>query len=136
MFKFSPFLIALALQMLIHSQSRSEVLLSCAEPRGKIFVIGQGQFDDGFSGGNFQLVRDGANFDIFINDVSGTRSARADGATVVATEMSEGAMTILAAYPKALETFLFDISSKTMLMTSMKISTGPRRAGIYLAECE
>jgi len=105
-------------------------------PKGTIFVIGQGTFDDGISGGNFQLVRDESDFDIFISDAAGTRSAKADGATVIATEFSADAATIVAAYPRALETYLFDFSEKTMLMTSMKISVGPRRAGLYQANCK
>lgn len=91
---------------------------------------------DGFSGGTFELVRDGDNFDIFITDAAGTRSAKADGAEVIPTEAANGAITLLVAYPKALETYLFDFESSEMIFTSMRISVGPKTAAVFVGSCE
>jgi hypothetical protein len=115
---------------------KAEVVISCDSPSGQRYAQGHGWFSDAFTGGLFQLVRDGDKFDIFVTDVAGTRSARADGANVIATEIANSSITLVAAYPRALETYLFDFENNEMIFTSMKISVGPRTAAVFFATCQ
>ena len=129
--------IALALASLTFPAAvRAETVVSCSSPSGQRYAQGYGWVSDAFTGGLFQLVRDGDNFDIFVTDAAGTRSAKADGATVIPTEVANNSITLVAAYPKALETYLFDFENREMMFTSMKISVGPRTAAVFFATCE
>lgn len=114
----------------------AEVLMTCHEPMGKLYVVGEGWVDDGYTGGVFQLVLDGEDYDIFVTDANGTRSSKADGAVIIVTEKTGNAITLVAAFPRALETYLFDFSAKQMIHTKQKISVGPSRGGVYRAKCD
>lgn len=118
------------------ASASAEVLMTCNEPRGHLYVVGVGWVDDGHTDGYFQLVADGDEYDIFIKDVYGTRSAKADGAIVTISESTDDAMTLIVAYPKSLETFLFDFSTNQMIMAKQKISGKYKLGGVYQAECE
>ena len=116
--------------------ANAEVMLECHEPMGHLYADGHGWVEDGFTGGKFSLVKDGDQFDIIITDAFGTRSAKADGAVVVSTEVTADALTLIAAYPHALETYLFSFEKSLMLLTTLKLSGGPARGGVYHATCE
>jgi hypothetical protein len=118
------------------SSASAETLITCHKPKGQRYAQGSGWFSDGFSNGKFSLIRNGKEFDILFTDFSGTRSSRSDGAVVIVSEKTTDAMTVIAAYPRALETYLFDFFQREMLMTSMKISTGVKTAAVFFSKCE
>jgi hypothetical protein len=86
--KLRIFLLMLVSLYLFRSVASAEVLLTCYEPKGSMYVVGDGWVEDGFTNGKFQLVSDGDEFDIFVTDAAGTRSSKADGAAIVVTEES------------------------------------------------
>ena len=101
-----------------------------------LYVVGVGWVEDGYTGGYFQLISDGDKYDIFMKDVHGTRSAKADGAVVTIAEKTTDALMLVVDYPVALETFLFDFSTKQLILTKQKISGKYKLGGVYQAECK
>lgn len=67
---------------------------------------------DRISSGEFALILDGEEVDIIVTDVAGTRSSKADGATVLALFGDQpGKFIVIAAYSTGtLEHYLFSLS--------------------------
>ena len=90
--------------------------------------------------GGFQLVRSGADFDIFFTDALGTRSAKADGATVSLGSTNEqlGILNILVTYSGTgvLESYLFNLAAKNVAYTVTKTRTPVPLARLLVASCQ
>src|SRR6266567_2225063 len=89
---------------------------------------------------NTQLVRSGADFDIFFTDALGTRSAKADGATVSLGSTNEqlGILNILVTYSGTgvLESYLFNLAAKNVAYTVTKTRTPVPLARLLVASCQ
>jgi hypothetical protein len=92
------------------------------------------------AGAGFQLVRNGADFDIFFTDALGTKSAKADGGTVLLGSTNEqlGIMNILVTYSGTgvLESYLFNLAARNVVYTVTKTRTLVPLARLLVASCQ
>lgn len=128
-------LIAAAISILLTVEARSEVLLTCPEPEGYIIPIGDKWHNDGHTGQEFSLISNNGTLDIIIGSKG---SATSDGATLLPIITGPTKFLIISAYDNAVQVFLFDLTEKEMIFTSMKADSSPfvpDRGGAYVSSC-
>jgi hypothetical protein len=92
---------------------------------------------DGISNGTIQLLQDGQDLDIVVGDATGgTRSAKADGATVVLLATPERGPIVGAFYPLASEVYDFDLTHHQVSWTQTKFSGLVDKTSLFVAPCE
>jgi hypothetical protein len=92
---------------------------------------------DGISNGTIQLLQDGQDLDIVVGDATGgTRSAKADGATVVLLATPERGPIVGAFYPLASEVYDFDLTHHQVSWTQTKFSGLVDKTSLFVAPCD
>jgi hypothetical protein len=121
------FFLGLVATIVLLSSADAEVLAVCGPSRGTGYYLmtsaippkDAGWREEKEEPGSFQLVYTGTDFDIFFTDTIGTRSAKADGATVFSGGSNNqfGILNILAMWSNTgvLESYLFKTWSTHLL---------------------
>lgn len=136
--------------ILLPSIANAEIVTRCGPSAGYGYYFGgplnpegPNWVEDGISGGGFDLVRDGEQFDIILTDTIGTRSAKADGFHVVAVpQPTPEYLMILSIAPSTgvVEHYLFQLNSNgngTALWGSLKGSGSPiSKSALYKSLCK
>lgn len=127
---------------------QAEILAVCGVSNGHAFYLPgplvpekeAGWTEDAISGGSFQLIRSGADYDIISTDATGrTLSARGDGGEIVAFKSSRGDLIVTILYPLAIETYAFWFgSSGPMIATfsQVKHSTPITKHAVFKSNCQ
>jgi hypothetical protein len=121
----------------------AQVVATCGASKGySYFLPGPltsadqaGWEEDGISNGGLQLLQDGDNFDIVYTDAVGSRSAKADGATVFGYQAAAGILVLLV-YPDVLETYQFNLESKQLAWTQNKAFATIRKVAAFTSNCQ
>lgn len=126
----------------------ASVLARCGVSEGvSYFLPGPGIPDseagwrpDRVSGGGLLLISDQGGVDIVISDAAGTRSAKADGATVIGMPSGEGKVLVLVVYPLAsvAETYVFSLDRSgagVVVWTSARAGAPSQRVIAMSAQC-
>lgn len=126
------------------TSAQGQIIAQCGASTGFAYYFerglvpaGEGGWTkDAISGGKILLLKHADAFDIVFEDVSGSRSARAEGANIVPLVFdAEGAL-ILAAYPAVLETYSFSFETREVVWTQAKLSGAVDKTAAYHAVCE
>ena len=81
--------------------------------RGPLNSDQRGWKQDQISKGEFLLIRDGKDVDIVYSDVAGTRSSKADGATMILLPGTEaGTFIVVTGYASAIAHYTFSLDQK------------------------
>lgn len=141
--RLAPYLAAVAL-VLLAAPSHAGVLATCGGSEGMTYVFEGGLVEagsdgwqkDGISKGTIQLLQDGDDLDLIIGDsTGGTRSAKADGATVVLLAAPDRGPVVGAFYPMAVEVYDFDLTHHQVSWTQTKFSGLVDKTSIFVAPC-
>jgi len=127
---------------------QAEILAVCGASEGHAFYIPgplvpekeAGWLEDKISGGTFQLIRSGDDYDIIFTDATGgTLSAKGDGGEIIAFKSSRGDLIVTILYPLAIETYAFWFSSSGPLIATfsqVKHSTPIAKHAVFKADCQ
>lgn len=138
---------AVLLLMISGGNAAADVVATCGESKGHAYYLQgpivpaskAGWTEDGVSGGSFQLIRSGDDWDIVFTDVSGgTVSSKGDGGTTAGEVTADGDIVVFISYPKGVfETWVFWLSNKnpTASYSQAKFSTGIRKHSLMVAPC-
>lgn len=127
--------IMLLMLCLAYTEASAQNITTCKEPEGKRYVVGVGWVEDGITGGETTLTKTEQGYDLIIKSRGGDITATGDGAVVVPSEIIDDAMSLIVAYPHAIETYVFDFNDEKMIFTSTKISMGAKTAALFVADC-
>lgn len=81
------------------------------------------------------MMKTDQGYDLIIKSRGGAFTATGDGALVVVSESTSEALSLIVAYPLAVETYIFDFAVNKMIFTTSKISTGVSTAAVFVADC-
>lgn len=103
--------------------ARAEIVATCGASAGHAYYPPSalvpkdksGWLEDSISKGSFQLIRNGADYDIVFTDASGgTVSSKGDGGSIAAVTDKNGNLLVNVYYPeKVLETYIFWFAVKS-----------------------
>lgn len=133
---------------LLAAPAGATILTRCGASEGLSYFLqgpavspGQtGWQPDRLSGGGVILIADPSGVDLVFTDAVGTRSARADGATVLPLQGAEGKLLVLVVYPSTAtaESYVFDLDSAgrgSVIWTSSRAGGPIQRVVAMSARC-
>lgn len=141
--------ISTLLLLLGTTSAYGQVLISCGASEGRAYVAdggsvdpsGRGWIRDQITGGKFEAVKLGTEYDIRYEAMRRTYSARQDdGATVVALRETPSALVILVVYPNrgtggTTELYQFRPIDKEVVWMQMKYGGAIDKASVFHAQC-
>ena len=127
------------LTLFVATQAKSEIIVECYEPKGKVFYPMTNNWeDDGITGGKFSVVLINNEWDLLFNDAASVSSARAQGGVVTPIFIGDLRFTIAVVYDGNTEMYSFDLKEKTFYQTQHKMFSEDRRFhkfGTYKGYC-
>lgn len=117
----------------VGAQAHAEIVATCGASRGYGYYIPKGIVEtkdsgwteDAISGGSFQLIRSGVDWDVIFTDASGgTLSSRADGGQTSGSVTPGGDIVVQVVYPSTIETYVFWLSLEEPVVTWSQAKAG------------
>lgn len=131
----------------VSTNVQAEILAVCGASKGYAYYLPSalvpdkdaGWTEDAISGGSFQLIRSGDNYDIVFTDATGrTLSTKGDGGEILGMENGKGDLIVTVLYPHVIETYAFWFSSSGPLIATfsqVKHETPIAKHAVFKASC-